>query len=71
MVRLLRSAALSRLLACPKSRGSSWTGEWTLVAVKADRVQQQFSGDVMLYLETRGFKLVEMKMLQAPKKSPC
>ena len=62
------SAALRKLLACPNSRGSTWPREWTLVTPKQDRVQQQFLWDVIRHLEREGFKLVGMKMLQAPER---
>ncbi|XP_058426481.1 nucleoside diphosphate kinase, mitochondrial isoform X3 [Diceros bicornis minor] len=55
-----------RLLARPSSGGPSWTRERTLVAVKPDGVQRRLVGDVIRRFERRGFKLVGMKMLQAP-----
>uniref|UniRef100_A0A452V658 Nucleoside diphosphate kinase n=1 Tax=Ursus maritimus TaxID=29073 RepID=A0A452V658_URSMA len=48
--------------------GSSWTRERTLVAVKPDGVQRRLVGDVIQRFERRGFKLVGMKMLQAPER---
>ncbi|XP_054570141.1 nucleoside diphosphate kinase, mitochondrial-like [Eptesicus fuscus] len=54
------------LLARPSSGGPSWTRERTLVAVKPDGVQRRLVGDVIRSFERRGFKLVGMKMLQAP-----
>uniref|UniRef100_A0A8I3PDF4 Nucleoside diphosphate kinase n=1 Tax=Canis lupus familiaris TaxID=9615 RepID=A0A8I3PDF4_CANLF len=56
------------LLAHPNSGGSSWTRERTLVAVKPDGVQRRLVGDVIQRFERRGFKLVGMKMLQAPER---
>uniref|UniRef100_A0A8C9Q855 Nucleoside diphosphate kinase n=1 Tax=Spermophilus dauricus TaxID=99837 RepID=A0A8C9Q855_SPEDA len=47
-------------------RGPSWTQERTLVAVKPDGVQRRLIGAVIQRFERRGFKLVGMKMLQAP-----
>uniref|UniRef100_A0A8C0QXT9 Nucleoside diphosphate kinase n=1 Tax=Canis lupus dingo TaxID=286419 RepID=A0A8C0QXT9_CANLU len=52
----------------PATRGSSWTRERTLVAVKPDGVQRRLVGDVIQRFERRGFKLVGMKMLQAPER---
>uniref|UniRef100_A0A673TX12 Nucleoside diphosphate kinase n=1 Tax=Suricata suricatta TaxID=37032 RepID=A0A673TX12_SURSU len=53
----------------PSSKGgSSWTRERTLVAVKPDGVQRRLVGDVIQRFERRGFKLVGMKMLQAPER---
>ncbi|XP_048188510.1 nucleoside diphosphate kinase, mitochondrial isoform X1 [Perognathus longimembris pacificus] len=46
--------------------GSSWTQERTLVALKPDGIQRRLVGAVIQRFERRGFKLVEMKMLQAP-----
>ncbi|KAM4855364.1 nucleoside diphosphate kinase, mitochondrial-like [Urocitellus parryii] len=46
--------------------GPSWTQESTLVAVKPDGVQRQLIGTVIQRFERRSFKLVGMKMLQAP-----
>ncbi|EPQ10269.1 Nucleoside diphosphate kinase, mitochondrial [Myotis brandtii] len=46
--------------------GPSWTRERTLVAVKPDGVQRRLVGDVIRRFERRGFKLVGMKMIQAP-----
>uniref|UniRef100_A0A8C9PR53 Nucleoside diphosphate kinase, mitochondrial n=1 Tax=Spermophilus dauricus TaxID=99837 RepID=A0A8C9PR53_SPEDA len=46
------------------SRGSPWTQESTLVAVKPDGVQRQLIGTVIQRFERWGFKLVGMKMLQ-------
>ncbi|KAG3278643.1 hypothetical protein H1C71_005667, partial [Ictidomys tridecemlineatus] len=40
--------------------------ESTLVAMKPDGVQRQLIGTVIQLFERRGFKLVGMKMLQAP-----
>ncbi|XP_044603231.2 nucleoside diphosphate kinase, mitochondrial [Equus asinus] len=54
------------LRARPSSGGPSWTRERTLVAVKPDGVQRRLVGDVIQRFERRGFKLVGMKMLQAP-----
>ncbi|XP_045396939.1 nucleoside diphosphate kinase, mitochondrial isoform X3 [Lemur catta] len=54
------------LLARTCSGGPSWTRERTLVAVKPDGVQRRLVGDVIQRFERRGFKLVGMKMLQAP-----
>ncbi|XP_023584103.1 nucleoside diphosphate kinase, mitochondrial isoform X1 [Trichechus manatus latirostris] len=48
------------------SGGPSWTQERTLVAVKPDGVRRRLVGDVIRRFERRGFKLVGMKMLQAP-----
>ncbi|XP_055264989.1 nucleoside diphosphate kinase, mitochondrial isoform X1 [Moschus berezovskii] len=48
--------------------GPSWTRERTLVAVKPDGVQRRLVGDVIQRFERRGFKLVGMKMLQAPER---
>ncbi|XP_004706167.1 nucleoside diphosphate kinase, mitochondrial [Echinops telfairi] len=48
------------------SGGPSWTPERTLVAVKPDGVQRRLVGDVIRRFERRGFRLVGMKMLQAP-----
>ncbi|OWK10934.1 hypothetical protein Celaphus_00006706, partial [Cervus elaphus hippelaphus] len=48
--------------------GPSWTQERTLVAVKPDGVQRRLVGDVIQRFERRGFKLVGMKMLQAPER---
>uniref|UniRef100_A0A8C9PTW5 Nucleoside diphosphate kinase, mitochondrial n=1 Tax=Spermophilus dauricus TaxID=99837 RepID=A0A8C9PTW5_SPEDA len=47
-----------------KPRGSPWTQESTLVAVKPDGVQRQLIGTVIQRFERWGFKLVGMKMLQ-------
>ncbi|KAF6126035.1 NME/NM23 nucleoside diphosphate kinase 4 [Phyllostomus discolor] len=57
---------VSSLLVRPSSGGPSWTWEQTLVAVKPDGVQRRLVGDVIRRFERRGFKLVGMKMLQAP-----
>ncbi|XP_006103733.1 nucleoside diphosphate kinase, mitochondrial [Myotis lucifugus] len=54
------------LLVRPCSGGPSWTRERTLVAVKPDGVQRRLVGDVIRRFERRGFKLVGMKMIQAP-----
>ncbi|XP_054442709.1 nucleoside diphosphate kinase, mitochondrial [Pteronotus mesoamericanus] len=59
-------APVSSLLVRPNSGGPSWTRERTLVAVKPDGVQRRLVGDVIRRFERRGFKLVGMKMLQAP-----
>ncbi|XP_053412888.1 nucleoside diphosphate kinase, mitochondrial [Nycticebus coucang] len=48
--------------------GPSWTRERTLVAVKPDGVQRRLVGDIIQRFERRGFKLVGMKMLQAPER---
>ncbi|XP_021545216.1 nucleoside diphosphate kinase, mitochondrial-like [Neomonachus schauinslandi] len=56
------------LLARPSSGGSSWTREQTLVVVKPDGVQWRLVGYVIQRFERRGFKLVGMKMLQAPER---
>ncbi|XP_048188511.1 nucleoside diphosphate kinase, mitochondrial isoform X2 [Perognathus longimembris pacificus] len=56
----------SRWLMRPNSGGSSWTQERTLVALKPDGIQRRLVGAVIQRFERRGFKLVEMKMLQAP-----
>ncbi|XP_070219126.1 peroxisomal 2,4-dienoyl-CoA reductase [(3E)-enoyl-CoA-producing] isoform X1 [Bos mutus] len=56
------------LLARSCSGGPSWTRERTLVAVKPDGVQRRLVGDVIQRFERRGFKLVGMKMLQAPER---
>ncbi|XP_041586875.1 nucleoside diphosphate kinase, mitochondrial-like [Vulpes lagopus] len=56
------------LLARPNSGGSSWTRERTLAAVKPDGVQRRLVGNVIPCFERRGFKLVGMKMLQAPER---
>nr|XP_033771021.1 nucleoside diphosphate kinase, mitochondrial [Geotrypetes seraphini] len=40
--------------------------ERTLIAVKPDGVQRRLVGDIIKRFEQRGFKLVGMKMLQAP-----
>ncbi|XP_066239149.1 nucleoside diphosphate kinase, mitochondrial isoform X1 [Saccopteryx leptura] len=74
---LLGRAVLRGLLCGPQARvpslpvrassgGPSWTRERTLVAVKPDGVQRRLVGDVIRRFERRGFKLVGMKMLQAP-----
>ncbi|XP_038619439.1 nucleoside diphosphate kinase, mitochondrial [Tachyglossus aculeatus] len=42
--------------------------ERTLVAVKPDGVQRRLVGDVIRRFEKRGFKLVGMKLLQAPER---
>nr|XP_040132847.1 nucleoside diphosphate kinase, mitochondrial isoform X1 [Ictidomys tridecemlineatus] len=55
-----------RQLVRPSSGGPSWTQERTLVAVKPDGVQRRLIGAVIQRFERRGFKLVGMKMLQAP-----
>ncbi|XP_076998446.1 nucleoside diphosphate kinase, mitochondrial isoform X2 [Tamandua tetradactyla] len=54
------------LLPRHSSGGPSQTQERTLVAVKPDGVQRRLVGDVIRRFERRGFKLVGMKMLQAP-----
>ncbi|XP_061065117.1 nucleoside diphosphate kinase, mitochondrial isoform X1 [Eubalaena glacialis] len=59
-------APVASLLARSSSGGPSWTLERTLVAVKPDGVQRRLVGDVIQRFERRGFKLVGMKMLQAP-----
>ncbi|KAM7148413.1 nucleoside diphosphate kinase, mitochondrial isoform 1-T1 [Molossus nigricans] len=59
-------AGVPSLLVRPSSGGPSWTRERTLVAVKPDGVQRRLVGDVIRRFERRGFKLVGMKMLQAP-----
>uniref|UniRef100_A0A8C7B655 Nucleoside diphosphate kinase, mitochondrial n=1 Tax=Neovison vison TaxID=452646 RepID=A0A8C7B655_NEOVI len=51
-----------------EQKGASWTRERTLVAVKPDGVQRRLVGDVIQRFERRGFKLVGMKMLQAPER---
>ncbi|XP_074135915.1 nucleoside diphosphate kinase, mitochondrial [Sminthopsis crassicaudata] len=50
------------------SGGLTRTQERTLVAVKPDGVQRRLVGDVIRRFERRGFKLVGMKLLQAPEK---
>uniref|UniRef100_A0A8D2DM09 Nucleoside diphosphate kinase n=1 Tax=Sciurus vulgaris TaxID=55149 RepID=A0A8D2DM09_SCIVU len=55
-----------RLSAQVPPGGPSWTQERTLVAVKPDGVQRRLIGAVIQRFERRGFKLVGMKMLQAP-----
>uniref|UniRef100_A0A8C0TR31 Nucleoside diphosphate kinase, mitochondrial n=2 Tax=Canis lupus familiaris TaxID=9615 RepID=A0A8C0TR31_CANLF len=57
-----------RLLARPNSGGSSWTRERTLVAVKPDGVQRRLVGNAIQRFERSVFKLVGMKMLQAPER---
>ncbi|KAM8778896.1 nucleoside diphosphate kinase, mitochondrial isoform 2-T2 [Rhynchonycteris naso] len=59
-------ARVPNLLVRASSGGPSWTLERTLVAVKPDGVQRRLVGDVIRRFERRGFKLVGMKMLQAP-----
>lgn len=54
------------LLVRPSSGGPPWPQERTLVAVKPDGVQRRLVGTVIQRFERRGFKLVGMKMLQAP-----
>lgn len=51
---------------CTKS-GSSDLRERTLIAVKPDGVQRRVVGQVVQRFEKRGFKLVGLKMLKAPK----
>ncbi|XP_027718784.1 nucleoside diphosphate kinase, mitochondrial-like isoform X4 [Vombatus ursinus] len=48
--------------------GLTRTQERTLIAVKPDGVQRRLVGDVIRRFERRGFKLVGMKLLQAPEK---
>lgn len=55
-----------RQLVRPSSGGPSWTQERTLVAVKPEGVQRRLISAVIQRFERRGFKLVGMKMLQAP-----
>ncbi|XP_007499256.1 nucleoside diphosphate kinase, mitochondrial [Monodelphis domestica] len=50
------------------SGGLIRTQERTLIAVKPDGVQRRLVGDVIRRFERRGFKLVGMKLLQAPEK---
>ncbi|XP_072457870.1 nucleoside diphosphate kinase, mitochondrial [Notamacropus eugenii] len=50
------------------SGGLTRTQERTLIAVKPDGVQRRLVGDVIRRFERRGFKLVGMKLLQAPEK---
>ncbi|XP_007528118.1 nucleoside diphosphate kinase, mitochondrial [Erinaceus europaeus] len=54
------------LCARANSGGYPWPRERTLVAVKPDGVQRRLVGDVIRRFERRGYKLVGMKMLQAP-----
>ena len=42
--------------------------EVTYVMIKPDGVQRALVGDICARLEAKGFKLVGMKMLQAPRK---
>ncbi|KAK7800704.1 hypothetical protein U0070_022276 [Myodes glareolus] len=59
------------LLVRPSSGGPSWPQERTLVVlvgVKQDGVQWRLVGTVIHRFESRGFKLVGMKMLQAPER---
>ncbi|KAM9100057.1 nucleoside diphosphate kinase, mitochondrial [Sarcophilus harrisii] len=53
---------------CYSSGGLTRTQERTLIAVKPDGVQRRLVGDVIRRFERRGFKLVGMKLLQAPEK---
>nr|XP_004652174.1 nucleoside diphosphate kinase, mitochondrial isoform X2 [Jaculus jaculus] len=55
-----------RQLVRPSFGGPSWSQERTLVAVKPDGVQRRLVGTVIQRFERRGFKLVGIKMLQAP-----
>ncbi|XP_028905083.1 nucleoside diphosphate kinase, mitochondrial [Ornithorhynchus anatinus] len=50
------------------SGGALRAQERTLVAVKPDGVQRRLVGDVIRRFEKRGFKLVGMKLLQAPER---
>ncbi|XP_021492789.1 nucleoside diphosphate kinase, mitochondrial [Meriones unguiculatus] len=54
------------LLVRPSSGGPSWPQERALVKVKPDGVQRRLVGTVIQRFEMRGFRLVGMKMLQAP-----
>ncbi|EGW04365.1 Nucleoside diphosphate kinase, mitochondrial [Cricetulus griseus] len=63
---LLCGPRIPGLLVRPRSGGPSWPQERTLVAVKPDGVQRRLVGTVIERFERRGFKLVGMKMLQAP-----
>ncbi|XP_051059940.1 LOW QUALITY PROTEIN: nucleoside diphosphate kinase, mitochondrial-like [Phodopus roborovskii] len=63
---LLCEPCIPGLLVRPKSGGPSWPQEQTRVAVKPDGVQRRLVGTVIERFERRGFKLVGMKMLQAP-----
>ncbi|XP_006978897.1 nucleoside diphosphate kinase, mitochondrial isoform X1 [Peromyscus maniculatus bairdii] len=63
---LLCGPRIPGLLVRPSSGGPSWPQERTLVAVKPDGVQRRLVGTVIQRFERRGFKLVGMKMLQAP-----
>ncbi|XP_036594680.1 nucleoside diphosphate kinase, mitochondrial [Trichosurus vulpecula] len=56
----------SSILLRYNSGGLTRTQERTLVAVKPDGVQRRLVGDVIRRFERRGFKLVGMKLLQAP-----
>ncbi|XP_043832075.1 nucleoside diphosphate kinase, mitochondrial [Dromiciops gliroides] len=58
----------SSILLRYNSAGLIRTQERTLVAVKPDGVQRRLVGDVIRRFEKRGFKLVGMKLLQAPEK---
>ncbi|XP_040604315.1 nucleoside diphosphate kinase, mitochondrial isoform X1 [Mesocricetus auratus] len=63
---LLCGPRIPGLLVRPRSGGPSWPQERTLVAVKPDGVQRRLVGTVIERFERRGFKLVGMKMMQAP-----
>ncbi|XP_044513076.1 nucleoside diphosphate kinase, mitochondrial isoform X2 [Gracilinanus agilis] len=58
----------SSLMLRYSSGGLIRTQERTLIAVKPDGVQRRLVGDVIRRFERRGFKLVGMKLLQAPEK---
>ncbi|XP_059539264.1 nucleoside diphosphate kinase, mitochondrial-like [Myotis daubentonii] len=74
---LFGRAALRELLCGPRARGPglpvrpssgepSRARERTLVTVKPDGVRRRLVGEVIRRFERRGFRLVGMKMLQAP-----
>ncbi|KAG8508938.1 Nucleoside diphosphate kinase, mitochondrial, partial [Galemys pyrenaicus] len=64
-----RGAGEGAALTLPSYEGGPcWPRERTLVAVKPDGVQRGLVGDVIRRFERRGFKLVGLKMLQAPER---
>ncbi|XP_030067932.1 nucleoside diphosphate kinase D, mitochondrial [Microcaecilia unicolor] len=60
------AAARRSRLCFSSSSAALQVQERTLIAVKPDGVQRRVVGDIIKRFEQRGFKLVGMKMLQAP-----
>ncbi|XP_067859698.1 nucleoside diphosphate kinase-like isoform X1 [Heptranchias perlo] len=81
LVGLLRVGTVSGFVPSPEIRWSAWTAaglrfrcsgivgirERTLVAVKPDGVQRRLVGEIIQRFEKRGFQLVGLKLVQAPR----